>query len=219
MDVDQLIAGIGSAVVLAESQNNCSFPCMTKSEWASWAQAITAILGILVAVITFVVSSYHRRKERYVDNIMVWDRDRRIAEEMITQFSGSLKSVYNWLNPKNGGGRELLDLLYRKALLEGQCEKIKQLPLYVLTQSECQYSFLIQAHAQNLIAAMSMIDGEYFENAEHDIIIKEDRFLILDKIFMDKSNGAINAMSNIESGFNKERILSRDGFLQLRGDK
>lgn len=50
MNVDQVIAGIGSAVASAQSQNICVYWCMTKSEWASWVQAAGSILALVVAI-------------------------------------------------------------------------------------------------------------------------------------------------------------------------
>lgn len=50
MELDQLIRSIGAAAAMAESQNGCLFPCLTKSEWASWVQAIGSIVALGVAI-------------------------------------------------------------------------------------------------------------------------------------------------------------------------
>jgi len=66
MEVDQLIKGIGAAVALAESQNGCIFPCLTKSEWASWVQAFGSIAAIFGAAWASMrpIKYEHKRKEK-----------------------------------------------------------------------------------------------------------------------------------------------------------
>lgn len=62
MDADQVISGIGAAVASAQSPNYCVYWCMTKSEWASWVQAVGSIFALIVAIGLAMWSRFEDRK-------------------------------------------------------------------------------------------------------------------------------------------------------------
>lgn len=81
MNTDQLIEGIGRAVELAKpAPELCMgvFGCMTKSEWAAWAQAVFSVIGILIAVaIPYIQAAIQKRSEDKKEAKLLLDNYRR----------------------------------------------------------------------------------------------------------------------------------------------
>lgn len=100
MDVDQLISGIGSAVASAQSQNICVYWCMTKSEWASWVQAVGSIVGLAVAIGIAAWSRCAEKRKiaddnrKIADDLLRIERDTRLnVERFISLASASIESI------------------------------------------------------------------------------------------------------------------------------
>lgn len=147
---------------------------MTKSEWASWAQAVTAIAGITVAVITFLLSIRQRNKERFEDERNSKDKDRRIAETILVQFVTTMKSIYQWLS--SGSGQTLQDVQFRRVILEMQLELLRELPLHVLEEEEIAKIYLIKSKASEILSAMLIVEKNSYRNSYGIFIVNDGDF-------------------------------------------
>jgi hypothetical protein len=182
--------------------------CMSKSEWASWAQAITAIVGIILSAGVFILATIFGWKEKSDDRRIEWNKTREFSEELVTQFSATLDSVYKWMRPGSGAQETWLDVLYRLTLLEGQIDQMKALPLHVLAENELHKIFLLQAHARHLISAMKIAGDNLSCSPAENPRVKEESFLVLNKIHLDKYSEAKKAIDEIVENFSSERNIA-----------
>lgn len=170
---------------------------MTKSEWASWAQAITAIAGITVAVITFLLSIRQRNKERFEDERNSKDKDRRIAETILVQFVTTMKSIYQWLS--SGSGQTLQDVQFRRVILEMQLELLRELPLHVLEEEEIAKIYLIKSKASEILSAMLIVEKNSYRNSYGIFIVNDGDFLnYLSKLALPENGAEAEGLRKIK---------------------
>ena len=111
MNADQVIDGIGKAVAANQTQDYCLFwsdywwwMCMTKAEWAGWAQAIGATVAVFISI--FIVNreikirnedkAEERTKELRAIRLILdkWPLERCLSNYVVT-FSGMSRHYPN----------------------------------------------------------------------------------------------------------------------------
>jgi len=169
MDVDQVISGIGSAVASAQSQNICVYWCMTKSEWASWVQAVGSIVGLAVAI---GIAAWSRCAEKR----KIADENRKIAEDRLRIERDTRLNVERFISLASAS-IESIDEIFNK----GAVSKRDLLLRGTAATEALEISKIIDLNRLDLISASTVLAARSICN-QLELLLQEER----------GSNGTIN---------------------------